>query len=248
MAIQTVELRGEGYVIIPERDFLEIQRNQLASQNPEALLPFIVQSRFREVVPLRVVGNPASELLIQDRRWRAWTALAEDWVRAVSTKVLGGKESSMGAWGVRAFDNDTAGDWAGRLAHVNGLAHIGSALFALEESGNVLADQDILSKAVAACETLARLQGNAGYRNAYTKSVDDWVAAQTLKPPKELMMRGTDAMDRILASLSRKGRSSGEQDHIDAWRRSLEDLRERLGTENVGKSLSASLPAPSSTP
>ena len=63
MTIQTVELHGERYVILPEREFLEMQGKLPASQSPQGR-----PSKFREVTPLKVSGIPASELLIRDRR------------------------------------------------------------------------------------------------------------------------------------------------------------------------------------
>ena len=66
MTIQTVELSGERYVILPERDFLELQKQRPAPQPAETTATGA--SQFREVVPLKVAGIPPSELLIQDRR------------------------------------------------------------------------------------------------------------------------------------------------------------------------------------
>jgi len=68
MTIQHIELRGEHYVIVSERDFLELQQQR--SQAPVRLpaKPATAAPRFREVVPLPVPGMPASAMLIQDRR------------------------------------------------------------------------------------------------------------------------------------------------------------------------------------
>ena len=63
MAIQTVEIHGERFVLIPEREFLALQ-----SQIPTALPTRVDSKRFRDITPLRVGGVPASDLLIQDRR------------------------------------------------------------------------------------------------------------------------------------------------------------------------------------
>lgn len=68
MTIQTIEIRGERFVIISEHDFLLLQsrtaepRLMRAPNAPEAA------PRFREITPLPVSGTPASEILIQDRQ------------------------------------------------------------------------------------------------------------------------------------------------------------------------------------
>ncbi len=66
----------------------------------------------------------------------------------------------MGAWGELAFDNDTANDWAYYLEDVDDLSLVESALSEVEEIGDEYLDQDVACNALAACETLARLQGN----------------------------------------------------------------------------------------
>lgn len=68
MTIQHIELRGERYVIVPEREFLELQRRLPESQTPDAVSTGRSATPFREVTPLKVGGAPASEMLIQDRR------------------------------------------------------------------------------------------------------------------------------------------------------------------------------------
>src|SRR6476469_3755285 len=98
-------------------------------------------------------------------------------------------EVTMGAWGELAFDNDTANDWAYGLDDVDDLSLVESAFDELEEIGDDYLDQDVACSALAACEVIARLQGNPGYENAYTENVDRWVAAHRLKPPAALVAR-----------------------------------------------------------
>lgn len=68
MAIQTVELQGERYVIVPEQEFLKLQGqlSQLVLNPPDPQRSATVG--FREIVPLRVTGVAVSEIMIQDRR------------------------------------------------------------------------------------------------------------------------------------------------------------------------------------
>jgi len=66
MTIQTIELHGKRHVILSERDFIEMQR-KLTESGASTQPPVSPAPRFREVVPPRVGGTPASEILIQDR-------------------------------------------------------------------------------------------------------------------------------------------------------------------------------------
>jgi hypothetical protein len=69
----------------------------------------------------------------------------------------------MGTWGVLAFDNDDANDWAYDLANVDDLSSVESAIDEVEKTGKNV-DSSSASIALAACEVLARLQGHDGYR------------------------------------------------------------------------------------
>lgn len=133
----------------------------------------------------------------------------------------------MGAWGELAFDNDTANDWAYDLDGLSDLSLVESAFDELEEVGEDYLDQDVACQALAACEVLARLLGNFGYRNAYTKKVDDWVAAHPVKPETALLARARAGIDRILGADSEL-RQLWEEGGKKTWRQSVLDLRQRL--------------------
>ncbi|MGP0064958.1 MAG: DUF4259 domain-containing protein [Isosphaeraceae bacterium] len=133
----------------------------------------------------------------------------------------------MGAWGVLAFDNDTANDWAYGLDGVDDLGLVESAFDEVAEVGGDYLDSDLACNALAACEVLARLRGRPGYTNAFTEKVDDWVAAHRLVPSAELLARASAAIDRILGDDSEL-RELWEEVDGDAWRASVEDLRHRL--------------------
>lgn len=137
----------------------------------------------------------------------------------------------MGAWGELAFDNDTAGDWAFQLDEVDDLSLVEAAFDEVEEAGEEYLDQDAACNALAACEVIARLQGNPGYTNSYTETVDNWVAAHKLKPSAALLKRASAAIDRILGEDSEL-RDLWEEDEGEAekWRAAVEDLRRRLGS------------------
>ena len=67
MTIQTVELAGRRFVIIPEDEFQKLTKD--AGTNDSGQPQRTRQpSQFAQVTPLKIAGIPASELLIQDRR------------------------------------------------------------------------------------------------------------------------------------------------------------------------------------
>jgi hypothetical protein len=108
----------------------------------------------------------------------------------------------MGAWGCRAFDNDTANDWAYDLEDSNDWSLVESTFDQLEEIGEGYLDADIACNALGACEVIARMLCRPGYSNAYTEKVDQWVAAHRLNVSPALVKRATDAIERILADES----------------------------------------------
>ena len=132
----------------------------------------------------------------------------------------------MGAWGVLAFDNDDANDWAYGLDDVDDLSLVEGAFEAVEGEDDYLEAPEG-SNALAACEVLARLLGNPGYQNAYTEKVDQWVKRNPIKPPPELLARASSVIDRILGEESELA-GLWEEAGADAWRKSVEDLRGRL--------------------
>lgn len=134
----------------------------------------------------------------------------------------------MGAWGERAFDNDTANDWAHDLDGVDDLSLVESALGEVEAVGPGYLDQGIACHALAACEVLARLRGAPGYKNAYTEKVDLWVAAHPLPPSPPLLTRARACIDRILGDNSELRELWSEDDPTE-WTAAVADLRHRLG-------------------
>lgn len=69
----------------------------------------------------------------------------------------------MGTWGVLAFDNDDANDWAaGFDEDTRDLSLVENALAAVESEGSGYLEQGIACEALAACEVLARLQVKGG--------------------------------------------------------------------------------------
>src|ERR1700736_5974724 len=135
----------------------------------------------------------------------------------------------MGGWGVLAFDNDEANDWAYDLEDDNDLALVETAFGNIEAVGTGYLEQDVACVALAAREVLARLHGQAGYTNAYTEKVDRWVADHPMNVPDSMTRRGYTAIDRVTGDNSELRELWQEPDHADAWSTALADLRRRLG-------------------
>ncbi|MBX3468564.1 MAG: DUF4259 domain-containing protein [Planctomycetes bacterium] len=104
-----------------------------------------------------------------------------------------------------------------------------AALAAVEAvGGDAYLDADVACEALAACEVLARLAGRPGYQNAYTESVDDWVAAHAdLAVPPALVARATAVIDRVLGERSELAELWDEGDGAP-WRATVDDLRRRV--------------------
>jgi hypothetical protein len=134
----------------------------------------------------------------------------------------------MGAWGVLAFENDTAGDWVWELDDVDDLSLVDRALDDVETISGGYLDSDTACIALAACEVLARLAGQTGYTSPGTAGVDAWVAANPLRPPPALLRRALAAIDRVIDDESELRDVWTESDSADAWRAGLADLRRRV--------------------
>jgi hypothetical protein len=134
----------------------------------------------------------------------------------------------VGAWGHLAFDNDTACDWAYDLEGTKDLSLVEDALEAVEQVGDEYLDQDLACVALAACEVLARCQGNHGYKNSYTETVDAWVATQGIRPPSALLERAAAVLKRVVGKNSEL-RELWDEAGNDEWRGGVNDLSRRLG-------------------
>ncbi len=133
----------------------------------------------------------------------------------------------MGAWGVLAFENDDANDWAYELEDSEDLSLIESA-FAEVESATDYLEAPEASCALAACEVLARLIGKPRYTDAYTESVDRWVASHPQPVDTDLIARANSIIDRVLGPDSELSELWSDSDSADQWIAGVEDLRRQL--------------------
>jgi hypothetical protein len=134
----------------------------------------------------------------------------------------------MGAWSTSSFGNDTACDWAYGLSDCDDLSLIEDTLENVLEVGSEYLEAPDAEEAIAAVETLARLKGNWGERDAYTEQADAWVERVKLKPGQALVEKARQVIDRILASDSELMALWEDSDEFDAWKSSIEDLKVRI--------------------
>ncbi len=132
----------------------------------------------------------------------------------------------MGAWGFKAFDNDDANDWSYGLEKVSDFSIIKATFAQVNESEKYL-ESPVACEALAACEVLAQLMGQPGYKNSYTATVDQWVQRDPTTPPTELMRQADAIIDRILGENSEL-RQLWEEGDASEWLREVENLRGRL--------------------
>jgi len=133
----------------------------------------------------------------------------------------------MGAWGVLAFDNDDANDWAYGLAEAEDLSLVESTFDTVAEAEDYLESPDA-SNALAACEVLARLNGKPGYKNPYSEKIDEWVAAHPQTPSPALVARANAVINRIIGDNPELKDLWADSDEYSKWLTSVDDLCQRL--------------------
>ncbi len=133
----------------------------------------------------------------------------------------------MGAWAEDTFGNDTACDWAGSFLEKPGLKAVWAAIMAVQNSEEYL-DSDEASDCLAACEVVARLQGQWGQRNPYSEKLDAWIEANPTEVPEKLKKAADAAIERILGPDSELPELWDECGRNEAWHEAVDDLRRRV--------------------
>src|SRR5688500_18550313 len=100
----------------------------------------------------------------------------------------------MGAWSHEPFGNDTAADWAYGLDDAKDFSYIEAALDRVLESADDTIDASDARTGVAAAEVLAKLLGKGTQADAFTESVDIWVANIHQLPPPALLDKARRAL------------------------------------------------------
>jgi hypothetical protein len=135
----------------------------------------------------------------------------------------------MGAWGVGAFDNDTAADWAWEFAEADqaaGLRLLTEALEAVTETADGEIDSHAGERAVAAAQLVAVINGVSADRSAYSEEAVRWIERTEPSQVPELTNLARQALLAVRSpesELAELWDESGPE-----WRTSLEELAARL--------------------
>ena len=131
----------------------------------------------------------------------------------------------MGAWDATSFGNDAANDWAYDLEKCQGLTLIESTLARVQHLGTEYIDVDAGAEAIAAAEVLAWLNGRPTAINSYTEKIAQWVEANPIRPPAELLQLARTVLTRLRAEPSELAELwDGDKE----WLGALDDLNARL--------------------
>jgi hypothetical protein len=134
----------------------------------------------------------------------------------------------MGAWANDPFGNDMACDWIYAAEKTTGLSFIQKTLETVTDTGESYLEAPTAEQAIAACDTIARLKGKFYVQNAYTKSLDSWVARQQVTISDELVEKASKVIDRILSEPSELLELWQESGEFEDWKEQMTDLKERL--------------------
>lgn len=134
----------------------------------------------------------------------------------------------MGAWGIKAFENDTACDWAYELEESSDLSVIEKALDTILEQGEEEIDATAGEEALAASEVVAMLLGNIYQSDSCTETVEKWVKENRIKPSFSLVAKCHQVIDRILTEPSELLELWEDSDEGEAWKSEMTNLRARL--------------------
>lgn len=136
----------------------------------------------------------------------------------------------MGTWSADPFGNDDAVDWIYALEKTDDLSLIAETIQKVLDIDSEDLEAPEAVEAIAAADTIARLKGDFYIKNAYTESLDYWIANHPITPPQELVDSVILAMDRILTEPSELLELWQDSEDFDAWAKEMQDLKARLGS------------------
>jgi hypothetical protein len=126
-----------------------------------------------------------------------------------------------------AFGNDTAGEWIGLFLRDPGIRTIGKPISAVLSARGRISSDDACN-CLAACEVVARLQGQWGLKNPYSEALDSWIEANPIVVPDALKRSADSAIDKILGPDSELADLWDDGGFNEAWHESVADLQQRI--------------------
>ena len=134
----------------------------------------------------------------------------------------------MGTWGAGTLDNDTAVDWMYGLGEVSDFSLVEGTLDRALECGDQMLAVPEAEEGIAAAEVVARLLGNPGVRNDYTRPMDDWISYMTERPSPELIEKARRVVARVREQPSALLTLWSSTPDGEVWLRAVARLAERL--------------------
>ena len=133
----------------------------------------------------------------------------------------------MPAWGVGPFGNDVAVDWAQECAQQADVAFVAATLDQVLVAAEEDLDADDAEEGIAAAEAVARMLGNRGTQDGFSKPVDDWIECDHPPVTPELAAKARQAIARILTDPSELLELWEASDDFSEWRSGMEALLSR---------------------
>jgi hypothetical protein len=134
----------------------------------------------------------------------------------------------MGAWSPLPFGNDDASEWLSEFVGDARPKRIGIALKAVLTRGEAYLEAPAASRAIAACEVVAKLGGRSTQQDATTQQLDKWVKSSGMLPSAVLLGAARRTLDRVRGPNSELADLWAQSGEIDAWHRALDQLNSAL--------------------
>jgi hypothetical protein len=135
------------------------------------------------------------------------------------------KEDSMGTWGVKSFENDTALDWAFELNSSTNDEPIFEAIYDVLDTDDEYPDADICCCAVASAEVIAAFKGNSEYD--LPDEIMSWLRNNTIHDMVKLTEDTLIALEIVQKNSELKDLWL-ESDDYEKWNQEIEDLIRRV--------------------
>ena len=141
-----------------------------------------------------------------------------------STNISKSKRGkTMGAWGIKPFENDNSCDWFWDVEKTSDLSVIEAAL---DEADVDYLEPDGGENILAAAEMILALQGEA--RDDFFEDADKWVEKNLDLDASHLVEKAVQSIERVLADESELKELWEETEDYDEWLADVDDLKTAL--------------------